>query len=115
MNERKSKFLTEKTVSRDISGGKETIPITAVNGEDFEQGPSGYVYVKNNVITAPLPIDRNIANLQHCNCKDNCQVQPCHPCCISTVLDCAERGELPLLRHVGPLLVRLQLGSQGRV
>jgi hypothetical protein len=36
-------FLTEKTVSQDISNGKENIPITAVNGEDFEMGPSGYV------------------------------------------------------------------------
>jgi len=73
MNERKAKFLTEKTVAQDISNAKETIPVTAVNGEDFEMGPSGYVYVKNNVVTSPLPIDRNIANLQHCKCKDNCQ------------------------------------------
>lgn len=73
MNERKAKFLTEKTVVQDISNAKENIPVTAVNGEDFEMGPSGYVYVKNNVVTAPLPIDRNIANLQHCKCKDNCQ------------------------------------------
>jgi hypothetical protein len=36
-------FLTEKTVSQDISNGKENVPITAVNGEDFEMGPSGYV------------------------------------------------------------------------
>ena len=72
MQERKAKFLTERTVSIDISNGKETIPITAINGEDFENGPSGYVYVKNNVITQPLPIDRNIAKLQHCKCKDNC-------------------------------------------
>ena len=72
MSERKAKFLAEKTVSSDISNGKETIPITAINGEDFENGPSGYVYVKNNVITNPLPIDRNIAKLQHCKCKDNC-------------------------------------------
>ena len=72
MSNRKARFLTEKTVSSDISSGKETIPITAINGEDLENGPSGYVYVKNNVITNPLPIDRNIANLQHCKCKDNC-------------------------------------------
>ena len=72
MAERKAKFLPEKKVSPDISNGKETIPITAINGEDLELGPSGYVYVKNNVITNPLPIDRNISKLQHCKCKDNC-------------------------------------------
>ena len=43
MNERKAKFLTEKTVNQDISNAKENIPVTAVNGEDFEMGPSGYV------------------------------------------------------------------------
>ena len=43
MNERKAKFLTEKTVAQDISNAKENIPVTAVNGEDFEMGPSGYV------------------------------------------------------------------------
>ena len=43
MSERKQKFLTEKTVSQDISNAKETIPVTAVNGEDLEQGPTGYV------------------------------------------------------------------------
>jgi euchromatic histone-lysine N-methyltransferase len=43
MSERKQKFLTEKTVCQDISNAKETIPVTAVNGEDLEQGPTGYV------------------------------------------------------------------------
>ena len=43
MSERKQKFLTEKTVCQDISNAKETIPVTAVNGEDLEQGPSNYV------------------------------------------------------------------------
>jgi len=72
MSERKQKFLTEKTVCQDISNAKETIPVTAVNGEDLDQGPSGYVYVRNNVVTSPLPIDRNISKLEHCECKDNC-------------------------------------------
>ena len=81
MNERKSKFLPEKNVSADISNGKETIPITAINGEDLENGPSGYVYVKNNVVTNPLPIDRNIAKLQHCKCKDNCVSEDTCKCC----------------------------------
>lgn len=42
MRERQQKFLTEKTVAHDISNGKENIPIAAVNGEDFENGPSGF-------------------------------------------------------------------------
>ena len=29
-------------------------------------------YVRNNVVTSPLPIDRNISKLEHCECKDNC-------------------------------------------
>jgi hypothetical protein len=29
-------------------------------------------YVRNNVVTLPLPIDRNIEKLEHCECKDNC-------------------------------------------
>ena len=29
-------------------------------------------YVRNNVVTLPLPIDRNISKLEHCECKDNC-------------------------------------------
>ena len=36
------KFLAERTVVQDISNGKENIPISAVNGEDFEKGPTGY-------------------------------------------------------------------------
>ena len=80
MAERKAKFLPEKKVSPDISNGKETIPITAINGEDLELGPSGYVYVKNNVITNPLPIDRNISKLQHCKCKDNCSSEETCKC-----------------------------------
>ena len=27
---------------QDISNGKENIPISTVNGEDFEMGPAGY-------------------------------------------------------------------------
>ena len=80
MSERKAKYLPEKKVSPDISNGKETIPITAINGEDLELGPSGYVYVKNNVITNPLPIDRNIAKLQHCKCRDNCSSEETCKC-----------------------------------
>ena len=80
MAERKAKFLPEKKVSPDISNGKEAIPITAINGEDLELGPSGYVYVKNNVITNPLPIDRNISKLQHCKCKDNCSSEETCKC-----------------------------------
>ena len=80
MAERKAKFLPEKKVSPDISNGKEAIPITAINGEDLELGPSGYVYVKNNVITNPLPIERNISKLQHCKCKDNCSSEETCKC-----------------------------------
>ena len=42
IQDRQQKFLSEKTVVQDISNGKENLPITAVNGEDFEMGPSGY-------------------------------------------------------------------------
>ena len=85
MEGKKSKFLTEKTVSLDLSNGKETIPITAINGEDLDTAPAGYVYVKNNVITNPLPIERNISKLQHCKCTDNCASEENCKCCDMSV------------------------------
>ena len=44
MNGRKTKYLSEKTVSLDISNGKENIPITDINGENLDSGPSSYVF-----------------------------------------------------------------------
>ena len=40
----------------------ETNSLNLVKGEDLDSGPSGYVYVRKNGITNPLPIERNIAN-----------------------------------------------------
>ena len=85
MEGKKSKYLTEKTVSLDLSNGKETIPITAINGEDLDTAPADYVYVKNNVITNPLPIERNISKLQHCKCTDNCASEENCKCCDMSV------------------------------
>ena len=65
-------YRTLQVMICDIGNGKENILITAIYGEDLDSGPSRYVYVRNNVITNPLPIERNIAKLEHCKCGDNC-------------------------------------------
>jgi len=75
----KERTVNIRTVSNDITAGKENIPVIAVNSEDWDGPPKDYVYVKNNVVTSQIPIDRNISNLQHCKCEDTCSSEDtCH-------------------------------------
>ena len=55
---------TERIVSNDISRAKENNPIQCVNGIDDCPEPTDYVYIKENCVTNPVPIDRNISKLQ---------------------------------------------------
>lgn len=54
----------ERIVINDLTHGKETNPIQCVNDLDGENEPTNYVYVKHNVVTSNIPLDRNIATLQ---------------------------------------------------
>ncbi len=65
----------ERIVVNDITHGKESNPIQCVNDLDEATEPTEYVYVKNCCQTTPLPVDRNIATLQHCRCQDNCTTE----------------------------------------
>lgn len=62
----------EKLVHRDVSFGRENLPIAAVNIVDDEGPPLDYQYVTESVETTPLSINRVISSLQSCTCKDNC-------------------------------------------
>ena len=58
------KCQLEKIVANDLTKGKESNPIQIVNDLDDAQEPRDYVYVKHNVMTTQVPIDRNISTLQ---------------------------------------------------
>ena len=58
------KSRLERIVANDLTRGKETNPIQLVNDLDDAQEPHDYVYVKQNVMTKQVPIDRNISTLQ---------------------------------------------------
>eukprot|EP00096_Caligus_rogercresseyi_P001210 TRINITY_DN1190_c0_g1_i3.p1 TRINITY_DN1190_c0_g1~~TRINITY_DN1190_c0_g1_i3.p1 ORF type:complete len:1358 (-),score=455.16 TRINITY_DN1190_c0_g1_i3:220-4293(-) len=62
----------ERIVTNDVSKGKENCPIQCINAVDEEGPPKDYVYVRNNVVTSAIPVDRNHASLQHCKCEDVC-------------------------------------------
>jgi len=66
---------TERIVCNDLTHGKETNPIQTINDLDEAQEPLDYVYVKHNVTTTSVPVDRNISTLQHCKCSDNCSTE----------------------------------------
>ena len=55
---------TERIVCNDLTHGKETNPIQTINDLDEAQEPLDYVYVKHNVTTTSVPVDRNISTLQ---------------------------------------------------
>ena len=55
---------TERIVCNDLTRGKETNPIQCVNDLDDAQEPVDYCYVKHNVTTTSVPVDRNISTLQ---------------------------------------------------
>ncbi|KAL5012000.1 hypothetical protein ScPMuIL_010551 [Solemya velum] len=68
---------SEKLIHRDITMGRENIPIACVNGVDDELVPEDYQYITENVETSPLHINRVITSLQSCRCKDDCSSQLC--------------------------------------
>ncbi|KAL2092228.1 hypothetical protein ACEWY4_012026 [Coilia grayii] len=67
----------ERVLSKDISRGYETVPISCVNGVDHEACPSNFKYVPENCYTSQMNIDENITHLQHCKCKDDCSSNSC--------------------------------------
>ncbi|XP_053380892.1 uncharacterized protein LOC123550294 isoform X2 [Mercenaria mercenaria] len=62
----------DKLIHRDLSKGRENIPIPCVNGVDDEGEPKDYLYVVDNIETTCLNINRVIGSLQTCQCKDDC-------------------------------------------
>ena len=66
---------TERILSNDISRAKENNPIQCVNGIDDCPEPSDYVYIKDNCVTTPVPIDRNISKLQVTYCVATCEIK----------------------------------------
>lgn len=61
----------------DIALGQEAVPIPCVNSVDSEPYPEDYKYIKENCVTSPMNIDRNITHLQYCVCKDDCSSSLC--------------------------------------
>ena len=55
---------TERIVCNDLTRGKETNPIQCVNDLDEAEEPVDYCYVRHNVTTTAVPVDRNISTLQ---------------------------------------------------
>ncbi|KAK7896836.1 hypothetical protein WMY93_022161 [Mugilogobius chulae] len=66
-----------KVLHRDIALGQEAVPIPCVNAVDSEAYPEDYKYIKENCVTSPMNIDRNITHLQYCICKDDCSNSIC--------------------------------------
>uniref|UniRef100_A0A4W5P601 SET domain-containing protein n=1 Tax=Hucho hucho TaxID=62062 RepID=A0A4W5P601_9TELE len=80
------------TLGRDISRGYEAVPIACVNGVDSDSCPDNYKYVPDSCVTSPISIDKDITNLQHCGCIDDCSSNTCM--CAQLSLRCW--GFLPL-------------------
>ncbi|XP_077864438.1 histone-lysine N-methyltransferase EHMT1-like [Saccoglossus kowalevskii] len=78
------KKRTEKILHRDISRGRENIPIPIVNGIDDCLPPDDFLYITQCCETAPLSIDMNIRHVQGCRCQDDCLTLGCI-CAISSV------------------------------
>ncbi|KAJ8679786.1 hypothetical protein QAD02_015573 [Eretmocerus hayati] len=79
VNER-SEFMLDRTVkilTNDISRGKEGNPIQCVNGVDYEDKPTDFVYVTENCYTSRINVDRTITSLQSCRCEDTCSSEKC--------------------------------------
>ncbi|KAK2837107.1 hypothetical protein Q5P01_014319 [Channa striata] len=86
----------ERMLSRDISRGYESLPITCVNGVDSESFPDNFKYIPDSCVTSPLNIDKDITHLQHCSCTDDCSSSTCM--CGQLSLRCwyDSEGRLPL-------------------
>lgn len=54
----------ERLLHRDLSKGRENIPIPCVNAADDDGIPSDYLYVTDNIETTCLNINRVIGSLQ---------------------------------------------------
>ena len=54
-------------IFRDISKGRENIPIPCVNGIDDDGIPRDYLYVTDNIETKCLNVNRVIGSLQVCS------------------------------------------------
>lgn len=67
----------DKVLHSDIALGQEAIPIPCVNSVDSEPYPEDYKYIKENCVTSPMNIDRNITHLQYCICKEDCSASIC--------------------------------------
>ncbi|XP_060566569.1 LOW QUALITY PROTEIN: histone-lysine N-methyltransferase EHMT1-like [Ruditapes philippinarum] len=76
----------DKLIHRDLSKGRENIPIPCVNGVDDEGEPKDYLYVVDNIETTCLNINRVIGSLQTCQCKDDCSSIYC--ACGKNSVDC---------------------------
>ncbi|UYV70584.1 EHMT1 [Cordylochernes scorpioides] len=64
-----AEYKTERILNSDISNGKETMPISVVNGEDEEEAPTDFVYLIANCETVSQNINRTISSLQGCSCE----------------------------------------------
>ena len=54
----------ERLLHRDISMGKESVPVPVVNGVDDENYPDDFLYVADNIETTPLNVNRVLTSLQ---------------------------------------------------
>ncbi|XP_070582296.1 uncharacterized protein [Ptychodera flava] len=75
---------TEKIIHRDISRGRENLPIPVVNGVDDSGPPDDFLFITQCCETEPLNIDMNIQHVQGCSCEDDCLTSSCI-CAISSV------------------------------
>uniref|UniRef100_A0A672GX34 Histone-lysine N-methyltransferase EHMT1-like n=1 Tax=Salarias fasciatus TaxID=181472 RepID=A0A672GX34_SALFA len=86
--------LGERVLSRDVSRGYESVPISCVNGVDGEPCPDNFKYIPDSCVTSPLNIDKDITRLQHCGCTDDCVSGSC--VCGQLSLRCwYDSGRLP--------------------
>ncbi|XP_072289075.1 histone-lysine N-methyltransferase EHMT1a isoform X2 [Eucyclogobius newberryi] len=86
----------ERVLSRDVSRGYEATPISCVNGVDSEPCPDDFKYIPESCVTSPLNVDKDITNLKHCSCTDDCSSVSCM--CGQLSLRCwyDKEGRLPL-------------------
>jgi len=56
----------------DISGGRESVPVTWVNEVDEEPCPENFTYITRSVDSDSFMMNTHIHDLLYCNCEDNC-------------------------------------------
>ncbi|XP_022085273.1 histone-lysine N-methyltransferase EHMT2-like [Acanthaster planci] len=78
---------TEKIISRDISRGLESLPITAVNAINDDPVPTDFHYVAQSCETKPLSINHSIKNPPMCTCtNEDCYTDSCE--CANNSVQC---------------------------